>query len=526
MLGLLATSAMAIEPLPMPGPILDVAPSSGGNIQVEMLSTAEDGLPRRDPSMPPLDQIPPMPMPDRGKAWSVGGDPGGVMFHDATTGETATWPLSSQRSGLSFAHSPEPNYTGVGGSVPGAAGDGGPTLNGFGSMFPVSPLTLWPRRGNVKLFMKFTDTSNTVLWYTCSGSMADAGVVQTAAHCVYARNPGGHDVFDWADIVYVYPAWDGVGTEWAPPGSEEVIQNFGYAYGTQLLAGTNYINNGDLDSDAGLIGIARGNSRMAGMLTGWFGWAFGNDCATIQARTYNNYSYPAESCGGGLHTGRTMYFWSGTFDACPGNQLQINTTPSCTAALWGGMSGSGAFYAEGDNRWVHAVASNSDRNTYGAYAKLWEQFVSDRTTFVNNVRGNSFDLEALQLRFPGSNVVAAGNSMGAGNGSVVIANATNADPAASTYTLRVYLSTNNTITTSDTLLATWNYSSVDFAPMQLINFSVSPPVIPASTPAGTYWLGVILDPATDGTSSNNDSSGWDAQRITVLPRALFKNGFE
>lgn len=516
----LSPAVFATERLPMPGPIQSVDPSSVVDAHVEVLSSLDDFDLKRDPGHPPLDQIPPMPMPDRGKAWRSGLGPGGSTFHDGLTGETTPWPLAKKRSGLSFDRSPEPTYTGVGPL------DSEITPKGFGTMFAITgDLTIWPRRGNVKLFARFTDTSSNVWWYTCSGSMADAGVIQTAAHCVYARDPNGHNIFNWADIIYVYPAWDGVGTAWAAPGSTEVIQNYGYLYGTQFLAGTNYINNGDFDSDAGLIRITRGDSRMGGMLTGWFGWAWGADCDTIKARTYNNYSYPSESCGGGLHTGRTMYYWSGSFDACPGNQLQITTTPSCTTALWGGMSGSGAYYAEGDNRWVHAVASNSDRNTYGAYAKLWEQWVTDRTTFTNDTRGNTFDLEALAFRTTGSTLVTAGSWMNSG-ATVLVANATNADPAAGTYTLRVYLSTNNLISSADTLLGTLVYSNVDFAAMQLKTFNVSARYIPAATPPGNYWIGAVLDSGTDGVFANNDSSGWDALAITVQGTGLFSNGFE
>mgnify|MGYP001113882739 CR=1 FL=1 len=39
--------------------------------------------------------------------------------------------------------------------------------------------------------------------------------------------------------------------------------------------------------------------------------------------------------------------------------------------------------------------------------------------------------------------------------------------------------------------------------------------IPANTPPGTYYLGVIYDNATDTNAGDNDSDGWDALRITV-----------
>lgn len=469
------------------------------------------------PEHPPLDQIPPMPMPESapdddadeppipdGQRWA--NLEGGVSFFDSTTGEWYELPARVP-TGLPGAESAEGEYWGV------APHD--PTEEfgrNFGTMSPAGSLSTWPRSGNVKLAMRFTDQNGVQRWYSCSGTMADAGVVLTAAHCVYARNPNGVNIFDWADIIYIYPAWDGDGSIF-PAGSGTVYDNFGYAYGSQYLAGTNYINNGDFDSDAGLIRINRNGSRNVGMLTGWFSWAWGYGCGTIQDRTYHNFSYPAENCGGSLHTGRTMYYWLGDFDSCPGNQLQLDTSPGCLTAVWGGMSGSGAYYIDGDSRHVHAVCSNSNRSTRGRYAKLWETFVNDMVTFENNTRTNSEDWEPLMFRARGSTTVRAGETMN-DICTFQMVNATNANPPDRSYTARVYLSTNNTISASDTLLATWIWSG-NFGAMANVTFNVPAPHIPIDTPPGNYWLGVVIDPAIPGTDTNDSTNAWDAQPITV-----------
>lgn len=467
---------------------------------------------------PPLSKIPPMPMPQASDA-AASEQHGNqtTTLHDAETGETRVLPLALP-SGLEAAHSKPLGYTGVGGSVP-ATGDG-PGLEGFSNMVAALSLDSWPRSANVKLVMRFTSSIDSAQYtYVCSGSMADSGVVQTAGHCVYARDPNGNQIFAWADEIWVYPAWDGV-----DPDASNVFQHFGRARGTQYLAGTNWINDGNFDSDLGLVRIRRDSRPGVGLLTSWFGWSWGGDCATQQGRTYYNFSYPAENCGGGLHTGRTMYFWDGNFDSCPGNQLQIATTGGCFNAGWGGMSGSGAYYVNGSNRWVHAVCSNSNRSTRANYARLWEQWVIDRQAFVDTTRGTAVDFSPLKLRTSGSTTVTAG-SAAPGNYTVLVANPTNNDPASRTITLRVYLSSNSTISAADTLLATWNYT-LDFQPMQLRTFNVPSPTIPANTPPGTRWLGVILDSGSDAFPANNAGSEWDAQRITVVSSAIFKNGFE
>lgn len=515
-----------VAPLPVPPPVRTIAPASGGpsaGLASAAIAAVDDRARERVPDHPPFDEVPPMPLPSS-DGWAANPAASrGVSFHDAGTGETLRLGEVGWVSGRSGADSLEPEYQGIGQAF-GQTGDpGGEAVRGFGPMVPATDLAGWPRSANVKLFMRFTTQAGGTTWFTCSGSMADAGVVQTAAHCVYARDPNGIAIFDWAEEVWIYPAWDGIGTSWAEPGVTEVIQHFGYAWGIEFLAGTAYIDSGNFDRDAGAIRIRRGTSRQVGMLTGWFGWTWGFDCAWAQARTYSNFSYPAEACGGGLHTGRTMYFWEGVWDSCPGNQLALATTTGCLTTVWGGMSGSGAYHDDGSVRRVHAVCSNSNRSTVGRYAKFWEQWINDRTTFTDATRGGEFDLEALRFRLTvptGS----AGAAM-AGQGSVLIANATNHDPPARTYTLRVYLSTNSVISPDDTLLASWDYD-VDMVPMGVYAFSVPAPVIPPTTPAGNFWIGALLDYATDAVPVNNDSSVWDAQPVSLRGPLIFSNGFE
>jgi hypothetical protein len=502
----------------------DAGTPDAGQISTELFSdrTVFD-MPLPGPDHPPLHEIPPMPMPTPemdvdsplpvGRHWAD--VQGGMTFYDSSTGEWYEMPVRMP-TGAAGGESAEGDYWGV--------VDHDPSQEfgrGFGTMSLASELSTWPRSGNVKLAMRFTDQNGIVRWFSCSGSMQDPGVVLTAAHCVYARSPNvfgtNINIFSFADIIYVYPAWDGNGNAF-PPGSTAVHQNFGYASGTAFLAGTNYINDGNFDADAGLIRITRGGSRNVGMLTGWFAWAWGGTCSTIQGRTYNNFSYPAENCPtAGLHNGRDMYYWSGSIDSCPDNQLQLDTTAGCLTAVWGGMSGSGMYYVSDDNRYIHAVCSNSNRSTRGRYTKLWETFVNDMVTFENNTRTNSEDWEPLMLRARGSTTVQAGTQM---NDSldVKMINATNASPPVRNYTMRVYLSTNNTITSADTLLATWTWNNRDFDAMANVNFNIPAPNIPIDTPAGNYWLGVIIDSGLPGTTANDATNSWDAQPITVTPR--------
>lgn len=465
-----------------------------------------EGEPVRMALPPPMDQIPPMPMPVDGVDVPPGSDT--VLFHDAARRTTVELPA-------------RPPSGAVGGGGSGFVGADGVVMarewvRSLGAMTAVTSFNAFPDRTSCKLAMRFVDLNGATRWFSCSGAMQDSGVVLTAAHCVYARDVDGTDIYDWAREVWVYPGWDGVDNGGNSPFSTDVINNWGYTSCSEFIAGTDWVNNGNFNRDCAAIRIIRGQRRSVGMLTGWLGRAWGYSCGENLGRQYYNFSYPAEPCGsGGLHTGRTLYFRSGTFDLCVGNRLQTNTASGCLNAVWGGMSGSNAyFFANATDRWAHAVCSTSDRATYGRYCKLWEQFDSDLNSFRSGARGTTFDLEALQFRLNGSTTVqASATTSGCG---FVAANATNADPPMRTYTVRVYLSTNREITTADTLVGTFTFD-YDFAPMQALGVGLPGVVIPASTAAGTRYLGVVLDPATDAVPENNDTLAWDVQAVQVTP---------
>jgi len=440
-----------------------------------------------------------------------------MTYHDAATNFTQELRVDGLLNNGESAHSIEQEYRGVGDYDPAFE-----NMFGFGTMSAATSHGSFPQSANVKLAMRFTDVNGNQWWFVGSGSMGDAGVVVTAAHCVYTRTftSGGSTITvnDWADIVYVYPAWDGNGS--LPPGSSDEHEFWGYAFGSSYLAGSDYINNGDFDADCGLLRITRGSSRNVGMLTGWYGWTYGASCSTIKSRTHYNVSFPAAPCSASLHTGRTMYTWNGTFDSCEviGNEIRIDCPGNCLDSVWGGMSGSGAYYIDSSSgtakRYVQAVCSNGPSdNTYGDYTELWQQFVLDMQDFEGDTRTSSEDWEPLMFRATGSTTVEAGQTMDAGC-EVQMINATDANPVSKNYVMEIYLSTNNNISTSDTLLATWTYN-LDAGPMANRKFLVPAPAIPSGTPAGTYWIGTVADSGLPGTTTNDDTDTWDAQQITV-----------
>jgi hypothetical protein len=459
------------------------------------------------PDHPPIDQIPVLEMPNTDLFADVDGLPGNPVFHDPTTGFTEEIPMP-------FYGNRGPGDA-IGGGFIGADGidsyEDMFSVRDFGTMFALSDtqINAHPWRMNCKLVMEWQDAGTGAFIYgVCSGAMQDPEVVLTAGHCVYNRdNDSTGQDYGFATRVWVYPGWDGNGLALGTPGT---IQNYGWGVSNGMVAWTGYTDGGDFDADIGLVRI----NRAVGFLTGWYGWRSANwdTCGTL-GLFFNNPSFPAEGCGSpGLHNGRDMYNWNGNFDSCQGdNQLRIDTTEGCFTALWGGQSGSNAYDIVESSRYAHAVASNSNRSTRGQYAKLWteaREYMND--TFKNDARGAGFDLQALQVRV-GPTTILAGEATTTATAQVP--NVSNANPGSATYGFNMYLSTNDNISTSDTLLADRSFT-FDYAPVQNINLNTGNVTIPKNTPSGTYWVGIVLDDQ-DIAYGNNDSDTWDATEITV-----------
>jgi V8-like Glu-specific endopeptidase len=504
-LALAQVAAPPIEPPPVAGPF---EPVGGGAEAAPIFRTGAGEIPAARPDHPDLRTIAAMPVPHTDIGPAMPSTDRRMTLYNAQTGEWVETPT------VYMGEQPGFGLGGWRGPLPEVEQN---VSDAFSNLTAATNLTSWPQAPNCKLVMRFRDQNGNLQWFVCSGTMIDAGVVLTAAHCVYARNPNGINIFNWAEIIYVYPAWDGVtpNNTGSGPDGDDVVENFGWASGTFFSAGTDYINNGNFDADVAMVRLS---NRQPGQLTGWMGWWTDSTCTTsdrCNTRFFTNYAYPSETCAGALHNGQTMYVWSGCFDACSGNQGRINTTGGCFNAGWGGMSGSGAYLSSNNTLYVRGVSSNSNRSTSAQYCFVWNQLGNtDIPNFIAGTRGNTFDLQALKFRTNGqrtASIVGGRNLTGL---SVFLGNTSNAARGLTPYTLRVYLSTNSTISSADTLLATWNYN-LFFDAMGGATINIPDTYIPPSIASGTYWVGVILDQAADGNTSNNSTQTWDAVSLTV-----------
>lgn len=493
-------AAMADLPAPPDGPIRDVdAVSTIDTDDPIWLGPAiDDGLYEELPSSLPTDLPIPMPNPDLivpSKAPA-----GHVLSHDLETGKTHLIRVLSGPSGY------EGGTAGVG--FEGLYGEDPYNNNErtFSNLSLVNNPSTYPRSAACRLRMQFTDTNGNQWVFVGSGWLIDAETMLTAGHCVYmfsfVDNGGTTRVVnDWCDWMQVFP------------GSHLGTDNWGRADATHVNAFTGWTNGPNFDWDIGMVRL----DRAVGMLAGWSGWAWGYSCDTIQDRTYHNFSYPASTTACPTHNGADMYYRSGQFDSCPGNQLHIDTTAGCFTTSHPGMSGGGYYYIDGnDNRWVHALHSNGNESTSSNGAKIWENY-SDylEDTYVPGSRGTNFDLQAMYMRNTGGLSEPASFDAGdtVSNMRFTSANATNGSDSGNWY-FEVYLSSDSTINTSDTLLEEQNYSW-SYSAMDEVNVNMGDFDLPIGLQTGTYWIGVRFNSSTDGSSGNNDTSGWDAFEISV-----------
>jgi len=354
-------------------------------------------------------------------------------------------------------------------------GDG--TVDGnFTSLTRVDDPELFPWRVNCKLFMNFNGH-----YYVASGVLIDPMHVLTAGHCVYSHES---DEGGWATSITVVPAY------------EDGAQPYGEAHSVQLHSWTGWTSDESFNHDIGVIDL----DRPIGALTSWYGYGYNNDPFFFTGNTFHNPGYPAES----PYNGDYMYYWYGNFDYYLGNQVGIFRDG------YGGQSGSGAYHIEDSSRYVYAVLSNG-ASGFENFVRLTESKFEDiRDDYIPDDVPSTFDLIPLNVKVSPA-TVNSGTTLS--SMSYVVHNYSSA-AWSGTVNVSVYLSTNDNITTSDTLLNSHSFTH-SFGAKGTTTVTVSSlPTIPLATATGDYYIGVIIT-TSDYDAGNNDTDGWDAAKIHV-----------
>ena len=363
-------------------------------------------------------------------------------------------------------------------------GEEGATSKNFSSLWRIAHAAVYPYRPVCKLSMTFPGASN---GFVGSGCLLDPRHVLTAGHCVYDHEYG----YGWAEEVRVFPAYNR--GEAGPDGSSSAIP-------AGLHSWSGWIDDADWDYDMAVITL----DRPVGGLAGWLGYGSNMDPGFYVDNDFRNPGYPAE----GPYDGRDLYAWNGTFDLGPIISLQA----WIDRKSYGGQSGSPAYLES--SQAIYGVLSHGGDDFTG-----FPLITSERFGFIANWISedtpDTFDLIPLQVSCtPGPpRAITAGQRL-----TSFEYNIHNYSRAvwAGAVTVRVYLSPNRTISTVDTLISTREVTA-EIGPKSTAHvnpITIHPPTIPLATPAGSYFLGVILD-IDDHDVRNNDSSGQDAAEIQV-----------
>lgn len=264
---------------------------------------------------------------------------------------------------------------------------------------------------------------------------------------------------------------------------------YGFAFPVSVYLLSDYSSTGP--KDFGIIKL----DRPLGTIAGWKGYGYNNaDEFFTSSNIFFNPNYPCT----GLYNGEYLYNWKGFFNSAYPEYLISSRTGIS------GMSGSCAF-----------TKVNGENIVYGlvvASGIKFNRLTSQKYDAINAVVNYNLpavpDLVPFYLKSYPSTIKSGSlpDSVTLG-----ILNYSNLSLTNKSVTVKLYLSSDSTITENDDLLAEYEYQ-LDFIPrgsnlLKLNNISV------LNKPSGNYWLGVII---SGDENPNNNITGWrDCAKIFI-----------
>lgn len=358
----------------------------------------------------------------------------------------------------------------------------------FGDLVRVSDPTVYPYRANARVFLTFPGTDTV---FGASGVLIDPKHVLTAGHVVYSDEYNA-----WASSIRVVPAYQEYDDYYGPYGNGNAIE---------LYSWTGWTTNQNQGWDIGYMLL----DRPVGALTEWLGFRYNDDDNFFKTNTFHNPGYPSQS----PYDGQYMYTWSGTFDMA-GGLIGGEHLLFVSSVGYRGQSGSGAYTVLNGSRIVYSVLSYVTPSFLPLYTGFARINSEKYTSISSRITANTpafFDLIPLNVRTSPLSV-AAGDQLQSLD--YLIHNYSSVTWSG-TVTVRIYLSGDNVISTSDRLLETRQYTgTIQPKASTRVVASSSLPIIPQDLAPGTWYVGVILD-LQDFNTTNNTVRGWDASGLDV-----------
>lgn len=336
----------------------------------------------------------------------------------------------------------------------------------------ITATTNFPWRTIVKLLVTFPSGVSG----GCSGALIDDYHVLTAGHCMHMVPFGG-----WADSIQVVPGYD------------DGDMPYYYAWSTDLRSYTGWTQDQNDQHDWGLITL----DRNIGSFTGWMGRQTDSPDSSIYNGSMNIAGYPDDLC-----SGECLYFDAdNTYQTNEFNHWYYMDT-------FGGQSGAPVWRYDGTNRYILTVHAyglyGSPPNSIANHGTRLNQDKYDRIpTWIGadsapTDRPDLIDDGQLYSGFSPTTVTAGSTTFSAYN------DVRNTGTASSGgFYVSYYASTNTTITTFDYLIGTQYVSSIDAFNWKDANWSGT---FPSGIPAGTYWVGWIIDSGSNVTEFDEDNN--------------------
>ncbi len=327
----------------------------------------------------------------------------------------------------------------------------------------------------VKIFM----TKKSGMIGVCSGALVGHSLVVTAGHCVYDHKAGEPKKIE------------------VVPGYHYGSMPFGKAAAVGKIHMPGWINKKNYDDDFAILTL----DRPIGALVGWFGYGHDPDGKFYTGNSFARTGYPAAK----PYNGQQLYSQSGTFDSVNGGILynKVNS--------YGGMSGGGVNSPAGHVYGVHSHTYLSA--PYGSGVTRINKDKFDRISAARTGM-NPPSADLVPMRVKAASTASAGSKIA--GASVLVFN--RSDKAYSgNLVAKLYLSTDKTISSADTLVGSYNFPASKIAghtASQLVLPSSLSSALAADLPTGTYHLGVIIQ-AADYAKANNTTGAQDVAAVAI-----------
>jgi hypothetical protein len=352
------------------------------------------------------------------------------------------------------------------------------------SHVPVTWYGEYPKQ--VKLRMSWTDTNGNTRYGSCSGTLIDPKHVVTAGHCVYKHdgedgNGNSYTVNDFATTVEVVPGYD------------DGEMPFGNAWAVNLHTYDGWANDESYDYDVGVIDL----DRPVGALTGWRGYGNQTNCSDYYTSgTWKHIGYPGEELDG-----ENMYQQWGDYDDACGDVIGYDRS------VLKGQSGSGGI--RDDAVWAVISHRTCFLECGGRDTRFRSFMVNDMTFWMNGDRPNSADLVAMDVEMYGTYGY-AGSTI---DGFSFLAHNYSKASYSGSISYEIYLSTDDVISQQDIFLVAGS-APASLGPLGSVRIEHLDVPVHTNVEEGDYYIGVVIT-TTDSNFSNNDSSGQEAEPITI-----------